>query len=226
MGDICYVTVESEPNPLGRNTIHEFFIKAFYGTSGTDIIYGPNYVTASGNQATFSFTLSRGDRYVTVEATAFDAPHNQGGLPSETGRNTVFVKDKNPEPDTFSITVYVRANGELVPQATVSTQYKTAMTDSTGKAMLIGLPQATYVVSAKKDGVGYGEETVVLDKDTSITINLTGINWLALIFAIVLICVGAILLWMLPGMHFKIIGFLICLGIAIVILWLYVIPYL
>ena len=227
MGDTCYVTVQSEPNSLGRNTIYEFFVKSFYGTSGTDIIYQPNYIVASGNQATFSFRLARGDEYVTVEATAFDAPHNQGGLPSETGRNYVYVKDKNPEPNTFTITVYVRSSDdELLPQATVFTQYKTATTDSNGKALLLGLPQDTYTVEAKKDGYGYGSETVVLDKDMSITIYLSGMNWLALIFAIIFIIAGVILLWILPGLPFKIIALLICIGIAIAIIWLYIIPYL
>jgi len=173
MGDICYVTVQSEPNSNTDKPIYEFFVKAYYGTSGVDYVYLPKYVSASGNQASFSFTMTRGDRYVTVEANAFDGPHNAGGIPSETGKNSVYVKDKDPEPDTFTLNVYVRFDGELVSDAVVECGGKTVETDSGGKAIFVGLPKDTYTVKAHKEKIGTGSEQVVLDQDKSITINLS-----------------------------------------------------
>ncbi|GAG78655.1 unnamed protein product, partial [marine sediment metagenome] len=220
MGDTCYVTVQSEPNPLGRNTIYEFFVRSFYGTAGTEIIYSEKYIPASGTQAAFSFRLARGDKFVTVEATAFDAAHNRGGLPSDMGRNYFFVKDKNPEPDTYSITVFVRANKELISGATVSTQYKTAITDSNGKATLIGLPQDTYIVEAKKEGYGSGSETVVLDSDTSITIHLTvsEIDYLAIGIALIVFAVFAVAAIFVPGgIYVKLIVIILGAVLAIIL---------
>lgn len=210
MGDNCFVTVESEPNPLGTNTIYEFFVKAYYGTAGVDYVSNdyPKYVPASGGRATFSFRVTRGDRYITVEANAFDASHSKGGLPSETGKSIVYAKDKNPEPDTFTLVVYVRdENKSLIEGATVDCGIKTGKTASDGKISLIGLPQDTYEVTAKKEGYIDGKETVVLDSDEAITIYLEPedengngeIPYLAIIVAIVIAGIFVVAAIFVPG---------------------------
>lgn len=231
MGDTCFVTVVSEPNPLGTNTIYEFFVKAYYGTAGVDYVSNdyPKYISASGGQATFSFRVARGDEYITVEANAFDGPHNQGGLSSETGKSIVWAEDKNPEPDTFTLVVYVRdKNKTLVEGAIVDCGIKTGKTAVDGKISLIGLPQDTYEVTAKKEGVGSGKETVVLDSDKAITIYLDPdadgngeIPFLAIIVAIVIAGVFAVAAIFVPGgVYVKILVVVLGVALAIVVYFL------
>lgn len=100
-GDEVVVTLESEPNPDGNDEVYEFYVKAYYGNSEVNSVSSalPGYVQAQGQQAQISFIANRADVYVTVEATAFDAPHGQGGLPSETREVTVYLQDADPNPD-------------------------------------------------------------------------------------------------------------------------------
>ncbi|GAG94816.1 unnamed protein product, partial [marine sediment metagenome] len=203
-------------------------IKAYY--QGTiDYLYD-EYVAAysmGGNQysASASFTMTRGDRYVVVESQAFDGRHAVGGRPSFMGKNTVWVQDKNPEPDTFILDVYVRdEDKKLVEGATVDSGSKTVKTDAYGKASLIGLPQDTYEVTAKKEGVGSGSETVVLDSNDAVTIYLTPeIPYLAIIIAIVVFIIMLIIAVLpqipLPS-YARVLVVVLGAVLAVVIYWL------
>lgn len=203
-GDTCTVAMISEPNPLGRDAIYEFYVKAYWqGHIGSTYVYGPAFVSASGNSATVSFTLADGDKYLIVEASAWDAPSGQGGLMSETGKSMVYVKDANPEPDTFTLNVFVRHEGELVSDAIVDCGSKTITTDTSGKAIFIGLPEDTYDVKAKKTGLGSGSETIDLYEDSSITITLTKddgeIDYLAIGIALIVFALFAVAAIFVPG---------------------------
>jgi len=132
-----------------------------------------------------------------------DAPSGQGGLMSETGKSMVYVKDANPEPDTFTLNVFVRHEGELVSDAIVDCGSKTITTDTSGKAIFIGLPEDTYDVKAKKTGLGSGSETIDLYEDSSITITLTKddgeIDYLAIGIALIVFALFAVAAIFVPG---------------------------
>jgi len=99
IGDDVVITLEGIPNPDGRDNIDGFLVNIMYGTDGTDYIlnYHNKYVKATGDDATISFTASKGDTYITVEAWAFDYPESQGGIMSETATGQVWIKEKlNP----------------------------------------------------------------------------------------------------------------------------------
>jgi hypothetical protein len=100
-GDQVTVTVSADGNPDGKGTVYEFYVKSYYGNSEVQSVSSslPRYIPASGGSAQFSFIANRADVYVTVEATAFDADHGSGGLPSETREVTVYLKDADPDPD-------------------------------------------------------------------------------------------------------------------------------
>jgi|GEM_PF-4206586 len=99
-GDTVVVTFESEPNPKGRNTIDSFFVRIIYGTTGTNYVAGyPKHINAYNEQATVSFTPQFGDEYVTIKVNAFDAPENQGGIPSEMATESIWIKEEYDEPD-------------------------------------------------------------------------------------------------------------------------------
>lgn len=100
LGDSVYVTFTSTPNPLGRNKVDGFLVNAIYGKDGVDYIpgYQAKYVSAGTNTATVSFSARKGDNYITVEAWAFDAPENQGGIPSEKNTESIWIKDKESAP--------------------------------------------------------------------------------------------------------------------------------
>jgi len=106
-GDEVTVTLHSDPNPDGANSVYEFYVKAYYGNSEIQSVSSdlPKYISASGGGAQFSFIANRADAYVTVEATAFDAAHGSGGLPSETREVTVYLKDADPDPEIPGIGV-------------------------------------------------------------------------------------------------------------------------
>lgn len=227
-GDTCIATATSEGNPSTGLGVYEFRIKAYY--QGTiDYLYD-EYVAAysmGGNQysASASFTMTRGDRYVVVESQAFDGRHDVGGRPSFAGKNIVWVRDKDPEPDTFVLDVYVRdEDKELVEGATVDCGTKTVKTGTDGKASFIGLPKDTYEVKAKKEGVGSGKETVVLDSDKAITIDLIGeddgeIPYLAVIVAIIIAGVFIAAAIFVPGgIYVKML--VVILGIVAVVVYL------
>jgi len=198
MGDICYATIVSVPNSQGRNTINEFFVRAYYQDEPINYLYGPVYVKASGNQIVVSFSLPKGDRNCVVEANAFDAPHDQGGLASETGKRTVFVKDKNPLPNTYTLTVNVLNIADKIPDAIVDIGSARRMTDANGQAVFIGLVQNTYVIQVSKDGFNTATKTMTLDSDKSVDIQLSKKgDILPLIIAIVIFaifCVAGILI--------------------------------
>ena len=89
IGDNVKVTLYSGSN------IDGFLVNIQYGReTSVDYVedFHTKYVTASGNTATISFRASKGDTYVTIEAWAFDAPENQGGIPSEKAMSSIWIK--------------------------------------------------------------------------------------------------------------------------------------
>jgi len=103
LGDTVTVTLTSWPNPEGRNKVDSFLVNAIYGKDGVDYVdtYHTKNIRATDNEATFSFKVSKGDLYVTVEAWAFDAPEDEGGIPSEKATASIWIKDKESQPVDF-----------------------------------------------------------------------------------------------------------------------------
>lgn len=223
IGDTCFVDLYAEPNPDGRNSIYEFYVKAYY--SGTnEYLYSENYIRAYSNSASFSFTCTRGDRYVKVEAVAYDLKHDQGGLPSNTGRNSFYVKDKFQEPDTYTLVVYVRDfNNELVEGATVECDMESGTTDSNGKFTFTHLPKDDYVITARKNGVGSGTVDVNLDSDKSVKIVLHNeeSSMIKLIISIIIIIVYLAVAFLWKGIPYGIIGKIVIIAIGVIIAVLY-----
>ncbi|MBS3778113.1 MAG: hypothetical protein KGY50_02330 [Candidatus Thermoplasmatota archaeon] len=106
-GDEVTVTLSASPNPDGKNQVYEFYVKAYFGNSEIDSVSSdlPKYIPAVNNKASFSFIANRADKYVTVEARAFDADHGQGGIPSEVREVTVYLKDADPTPDVPGVNI-------------------------------------------------------------------------------------------------------------------------
>jgi hypothetical protein len=221
MGDTALVTIVSQSNIQGHS-ITEFFVKAYYGTAGVDYVYGPKYVSAINDKVTVSISLPQGDEFLTVEATAFDGKHDQGGIPSELGKNIVYVKDQNPEPDTVTLNVYVRDAETKTPLGGVFVDAgaKTGTTTTEGVLVLYGIPKGGYTIKCSKDGYKTKAINTNLDSDSSITVYMergSDIDILGIAIAGIIILVFAIIGIALPvGMPYKII--MIILGIVIAIL--------
>lgn len=206
MGDTATVTMTSVPNPLGKNIIYEFFVRAYYQDEPTNYLYGPTYVRALGTSATVTFSLPKGDRNLVVEANAFDAPHASGGLPSENGKSTIFVKDKNPIPDTYSFTVNVLSGFNGVPDAIVDIGVARQMTDNKGQATFTGVAKGDYLVQVRKDGYDNTQQTFTLAKDDSLTMQISKtssiLRIIAAIITFVIFLVAAIFV-KIPGKYSK-----------------------
>jgi hypothetical protein len=221
MGDVVQVTVQSQSN-IPDHDITEFYVKAYHGTAGVDYLYQPKYISASGNVAIFSFDATRGDRYITVEATAFDGYHNQGGLPSELGKKSVYVKDKNPEPDTFVLDVYVRDEDtkSLINGAFVDIGSDTTTTVD-GVANFIGIPGGAKTITVSKDGYKTKEVEFSLSADSSTTVYLTKASDISVIGIIVsvLIFIAFLIIALIPQISLPIYGriLLVILGAALAV---------
>jgi len=101
LGDTVTINLEGIPNTEGRNSVDGFLVDIRYGGfHGTDFVqdYNAKYIKATGSKATISFKASKGDTYVAVEAWAFDAPENTGGIMSEKGQAEIWIKDKENPP--------------------------------------------------------------------------------------------------------------------------------
>jgi len=106
LGDTVVITLEGVPNPLGRDTIDGFIVNVLYGKDGVDYVldYHNKYISSTGSTtATISFTVAKGDKYVTVEAWAFDYPESQGGIMSEKVMGQVWVKENSEGPPEAGI---------------------------------------------------------------------------------------------------------------------------
>ena len=101
LGDSVTITLEGIPNPEGRNTIDGFLVNILYGRDGIDYVVGYHlkYIKASFfNNAQITFTPSKGDTYITIEAWAFDYPESEGGIMSEKAEGQIWIKDKEHQP--------------------------------------------------------------------------------------------------------------------------------
>lgn len=100
LGETVTVYLEGIPNPSGRNNIDGFLVSIIYGTDGVDFVedYNYKYISATGTNAIIIFKPSKADTYITVEAWAFDAPEDQGGIMSEGEMAQVWIKDKESAP--------------------------------------------------------------------------------------------------------------------------------
>jgi len=101
LGDTIVINFEGIPNPTGRNAIDGFYVALRYGDfHSMDFVgdYNYKYIPATGNKGTISFTASKCDTYLSVEAWAFDYPKSQGGIMS--GRKTaqIWIKDEDAPP--------------------------------------------------------------------------------------------------------------------------------
>jgi len=103
LGDTVVITLEGIPNPKGRNEIDGFMVDIIYGRDGVDYVenYDGKYVSATGTISTISFRAAKGDTYVSIDAWAFDAPENLGGIMSEKETACVWIKDKESPPVEF-----------------------------------------------------------------------------------------------------------------------------
>ena len=132
-------------------------------------------------------------------------------LDSDTYKH-VTLEERSTDPDTFILNVYVRHDGGLVSGAIVECDDKTIITDTSGKAVFIGILAGIYEVNAKKTGLGIGSKTVDLYADSSITITLTDdgdngdngdngddeVEWVNVIIAVVVFAVFAVVAGMAP----------------------------
>ena len=103
--DLITVTVEAKANPSGTNDIYEFYCLAYYGNQRNDYTLAPTYKRATGigdsnYQTSFTLTAYKGDKWLTVECTAYDAKHDSGGRAGTTGYSQVYIKDIDPVPPT------------------------------------------------------------------------------------------------------------------------------
>lgn len=105
LGDTVTVYLEGVPNIEGRNKIDGFLVSIIYGRDGVDFVedYNYKYITASGTTAVIIFKPTKADTYVTVEAWAFDAPEDEGGIMSEGEIAQVWIKDKESAPIEFDM---------------------------------------------------------------------------------------------------------------------------
>jgi len=227
-GDEATVTIHSEPNcDEGNCEVEEFYVKVYYGTSGVDTVSAefPKYVEAVADKCTVKFDCTRNDAYVTIEATAFDNPHNQGGLPSEIGYSTRYISDTNPEPGSHVVNVFVKdTNGDPVKDVLVDIGGDIEYSNYAGEAIFNTVPDGTYQVKAEKDDMTGSALLTVDGKDTSIEVTIAGVDWVMVLVCAIIFIVGMIVVLMVPSIPqwAKVLIIFALLGVVIALYWIVV----